>query len=86
MPAEGLAEKSDNYGTKTAKIMGPSVMEGPTLYTLDILEFPGVSSGKGNSLFREIKKIIPALADKILNFRIEVHPGAAQVAGFLLRL
>lgn len=60
-------------------------MEGPTLYTLDILEFPGVSRGKGNSLFREIK-ILPALADKILNFRIEVHPGAAQVAGFLLRL
>ena len=85
MPAEGLAEKSDNYGTKTAKIKGPSVMESPTLYTLDILEFPGVSRGKGNSLFREIK-ILPALADKILNFRIKVHPGAAQVAGFLLRL
>jgi hypothetical protein len=44
-------------------------MESPTLYTLDILEFPGVSRGKGNSLFREIK-ILPALADKILNFRI----------------
>ncbi len=84
MPAEGLAEKSDNYGTKTAKIRGPPLWRTPPFTPLDILEFPGVSRGKGSHLFREIK-ILPALADKILNFRIEVHPGAAQVAGFLLR-
>jgi hypothetical protein len=32
-------------------------MESPTLYTLDILEYPGVSMGKGSHLFRNNNRL-----------------------------
>ena len=44
MPAEGLAEKSDNYGTKTAKIRGPPLWKAPPFtpwISWSIREYPG---------------------------------------------
>ena len=44
MPAEGLAEKSDNYGTKTAKIRGPPLWKAPPFtpwISWSFREYPG---------------------------------------------
>ena len=44
MSAEGLAEKSDNYGTKTAKIRGPPLWRAPPFtpwISWSIREYPG---------------------------------------------